>query len=69
MAAKLVIPEIADTLRAEWPGEEGLIELAIDLVREDANVLCVIFGRGGTIGAEAVGKLVLGDDGVWEVRG
>ena len=60
-------PEVGDVIVAEWPGS-GPEEFAISAIRPDENgVLCAVFGKDGTVGAEAVEDLRL-KDGCWRVK-
>ena len=64
-----MIPEIGDTIAVEWPGEDGLVEFTIDIIREaEDGTLCAVFGRDGIVGAEAISDLYL-VDGLWVVEG
>lgn len=46
-----------DWIRAEWPGQ-GLQTLHITDIRPDENgIPCVVFGKDGIVGAEAIEDL------------
>jgi hypothetical protein len=52
-------PQVGDAIRVSWPGERELVEFPIGVIRPDKDgVMCAVFGRDGTIGAEAVEDLV-----------
>lgn len=61
-------PEIGDMLEAPWPGEDGAVEFSIADIRPDKDgVMCVVFGKDGIVGVEAVVDLLPLFEGHWIV--
>jgi hypothetical protein len=61
------VPNIGDFIEVDWPGSGKKVFSVSDIRSDVDSVKCVVFGKDGIVGAEALEDFVL-DNSVWRMK-